>query len=124
MFTGVPGVDLYSLQQAPRSTELGIMGAFPLVKDLAPHFKDWANTAAAISKLDLIVTVDTAVAHLAGTLHKPCFVLLGIPCDWRWMLHREDSPWYPSLRLFRQPKPGDWASVVAAVKRAVDGARS
>jgi len=68
--------------------------------------------------LDLVVTVDTSVAHLAGGLGIPTWTLLPYSADWRWLQRREDSPWYPGMRLFRQPAPGDWASVV----RAVDGA--
>jgi ADP-heptose:LPS heptosyltransferase len=69
-----------------------------------------------ISELDLVITVDTLAAHLAGALGTPAWVLLQHAADWRWMHQREDSPWYPSLRLFRQPEPGDWRAVVQQVK--------
>jgi ADP-heptose:LPS heptosyltransferase len=73
------------------------------------------ETAAAIANLDLVVAADTAIVHLAGALGRPVWVLVRSRSDWRWLLGREDSPWYPSMRIFRQPKPGDWDSVVAAV---------
>ena len=71
--------------------------------------KDFADTAALISHLDLVITVDTAVAHLAGALGIPVWLALPLIPDWRWLLEREDSPWYPSMRLFRQSTWGDWA---------------
>ena len=77
---------------------------------------DFAETAALISELDLVITVDTAVAHLAGALGKPVWVLLSFSPDWRWLRQRSDSPWYPTARLFRQPRPGDWTSVIREVE--------
>ena len=88
--------------------------------DLGPALGDFDQTAAAIERLDLVVTVDTAVAHLAGAMGKRAFVLLPkVGQDWRWLTGRADSPWYPSLTLFRQETAGDWAPVVEAVKRAL-----
>ena len=66
--------------------------------------------------LDLVITVDTSVAHLAGALGRPVWTLLPFALDWRWLLERDDSPWYPTMRLFRQPRPGDWTSVMARVQ--------
>jgi Tfp pilus assembly protein PilF len=86
------------------------------VLDLAPVTTDMADTAAQMAHLDLVLTVDTSVAHLAGALGKPTWLMLPYTPDWRWLLEREDSPWYPTMRLFRQPSPGDWQSVVAQVK--------
>ncbi len=99
-------------------------GAF----DAAPMLDDFADTAALISALDLVITVDTSVAHLAGALGKPVFILLPFNADWRWLLGREDSPWYASARLFRQTRPGDWAAVIekltGEVKKFVAGDKS
>ena len=90
------------------------------VVDLRPSetgAADFADTAALLQQLDLVISVDTSVAHLAGAMGKPCWVLLpGWGADWRWLRGRRDSPWYPSLRLYRQPTPGDWDSVVREVE--------
>ncbi|HJS30956.1 MAG TPA: glycosyltransferase family 9 protein, partial [Alphaproteobacteria bacterium] len=115
----VRGVAFYSLQIGDNSQMLcNVAGACPIV-DLAPRLTDFADTAAAISALDLIVTVDTAVAHLAGALAKPVWTLIPTPADWRWMIARSDSPWYPTMRLFRQPRPGDWKTPIAQIAAAL-----
>jgi len=112
----VPGVTFFSLQVGAGREQLAeLADRWPLV-DLAEHLHDFADTAAVLAKLDFLVTVDTAAAHLAGALGRPAWVLLCHTPDWRWLLDRDDSPWYPSLRLFRQPKRGDWAAVVEAVR--------
>ena len=90
-------------------------GAKGHVHNFGAALRDFAETAALISQLDLVITVDTAVAHLAAALGKPVWVLLSFSHDWRWLRHRSDSPWYPTARLFRQPRPGDWANVIAEV---------
>ena len=113
------GVQFYSLQLGPAAEELKEAGAPAGVIELAPEIEDMADTAALIAHLDLVITVDTAVAHLAGALGKPVWVMLPLVPDWRWLLDREDSPWYPTMRLFRQAKLGDWTSVVEAVRSAL-----
>jgi ADP-heptose:LPS heptosyltransferase len=83
--------------------------------DLAPQLTDMDDTAAVLQHLDLLISVDTAVVHLAGALGRPVWTLLHYSPDWRWMLDREDTPWYPTMRLFRQRAYGDWAGVAARV---------
>ena len=111
----LPGVSSRSLpaDQALRLTALPAQ-----VIDLSPAStgaKDFADTAAIVEQLDLVISVDTSAAHLAGAMGKPVWVIVPAPSDWRWMRGREDSPWYPTARVYRQPKPGDWASVVDRV---------
>ncbi|HTI81702.1 MAG TPA: tetratricopeptide repeat-containing glycosyltransferase family protein [Acetobacteraceae bacterium] len=89
--------------------------------DHSAALSDFADTAALMTQLDLIISVDSAPAHLAGALGRPTWLLLQFSADWRWLRGRADSPWYPTMRLFRQPRPGDWDSVVAEVSRALDG---
>jgi len=109
-----------SLQMGDRRQDL-LRSAFgKRVPDLSPHLSDFADTAAALVALDLLITVDTAVAHLAGALGRPAWVLLPYAPDWRWLRDRTDTPWYPSLRLFRQSAPGDWAGVIEAVRHALN----
>jgi Flp pilus assembly protein TadD len=119
----VPGCEWFSLQKGGAPMPASWAGR---VIDLGSSFGDFADTAAAIDALDLIITVDTSVAHLAGALGKPVWILLPFAPDWRWLLGRDDSPWYPTARLFRQPSIGDWGAVVRdvagelpAVRRAV-----
>lgn len=113
-----------SLQMGPRRADLRRLAPADTVLDLAPHLTDFAETAAALTTLDLVITVDTAVAHLAGALDRPAWVLLPFAPDWRWLRDRPDTPWYPSLRLFRQTAPGDWAGGVEAVRLALAGVDS
>jgi ADP-heptose:LPS heptosyltransferase len=92
----------------------------PIV-DLGNRLEDFADTAAAIRNLDLVITVDSAVAHLAGALAVAVWVLLPHSPDWRWLLNRDDSPWYPTMRLFRQKERGDWDEVIERVVTAIRG---
>jgi ADP-heptose:LPS heptosyltransferase len=87
---------------------------------LSQTLADFADTAAAIAQLDLVITIDTAVAHLAGALGKPVWVLLSFAPDWRWLLERDDSPWYPTMRLFRQRQRGNWQGVFEQVTAALE----
>ncbi len=89
------------------------------VMPLGEHLTNFAETAAAMESLDLIISVDTAAAHLAGALGRPVWLLLPHAPDWRWLLDRDDSPWYPTMRLFRQPSRGNWAAVTASVREAL-----
>ncbi|HKE40971.1 MAG TPA: DUF5672 family protein [Casimicrobiaceae bacterium] len=110
----VPGVAWFSLQHGEAASQIATM---PKAANIAPLGADSAlvDTAALIAELDLIISVDTSIVHVAGALAHPCWVLLPFAPDWRWLLDRDDTPWYPTLRLFRQPTPRDWASVVMRV---------
>ncbi len=108
----LPGVNFVNLQVGARAGEIGL-------PDLSPRLTNFAETAALVAALDLIVSVDTAVVHVAGALGKPAWLMLPYAPDWRWLLGCDYSPWYSSLRLFRQPAAGDWAAVVQAVEAAL-----
>jgi len=110
----VPGVTFVSLQREYREADIPALARLPILR-LDDALTDFADTAAAIGELDLVIVVDTAVAHLAGALGKPLWLLLSHIQDWRWMHERSDSPWYPSARLFRQSQIGDWDGVISAV---------
>ncbi|WP_407156975.1 tetratricopeptide repeat protein [Bradyrhizobium sp. STM 3557] len=112
----VPGVQLFSLQKEPRPADKPVLQRLAGdIIDLAPRLGDFTDTAAAVAALDLVISVDTSVAHLAGALGRPCWVLLPHALDWRWLRDREDTPWYPTMRLFRQSKPQAWDGVLAHV---------
>jgi hypothetical protein len=117
----VPGTCFFSLQKGSATAALAALAPRDRdrLPDLAASFEDFGDTAHAVAALDLVIAVDTSVAHLAGALGKPVWLLLPSTPDWRWQLHRADSPWYPSARLFRQPAPGDWGAVVAQVAAAL-----
>jgi hypothetical protein len=111
----VAGTTFYSLQKGPATAQIHKLPGIRLI-DLDSQQNDFADTAAIIANLDLVITVDTAVAHLAGAMGKPVWVLLHHVPDWRWLLHRDDSPWYPAARLFRQTIAKDWTSVIGRVR--------
>lgn len=110
-------VSWVSLQVGDRAGDLS--GTVGNVADLSRELTDFSETAGVIANLDLVVSVDSAVAHLAGAMGKPTWLLLPFNPDWRWQLDREDSPWYPTMRLFRQDKPGDWRRVLEKVGMAL-----
>jgi hypothetical protein len=115
----VPGVRLFSLQKGPASRHLtDVAGHWP-VTDLSGRLDDFMDTAAVMVNLDLIVTSDTSVPHVAGALGVPVWILLPKAHCWRWLVNREDTPWYPTMRLFRQERPGDWGPVFQRIAEAV-----
>ncbi|HEY4744740.1 MAG TPA: tetratricopeptide repeat-containing glycosyltransferase family protein, partial [Desulfuromonadaceae bacterium] len=110
-----PQVEVYSLQIGRGVEEMAGLPAECTIIDRTDRIADFADTAALIANLDLVISIDTAVAHLAGALGKPVWTLLPFVPDWRWLLERDDCPWYPTMRLFRQTSPGDWGGVVDRV---------
>jgi len=115
IFNELKGVRYYSLQVGVGSEQLKEVGSKFEIVDLTGEIKDFFDTAGLIMNLDLVITVDTSVAHLAGALGKQVWVFIPFVPDWRWMLNREDSPWYPTMRLFRQNERNDWDSVIKRV---------
>jgi tetratricopeptide (TPR) repeat protein len=122
----IDGVQLFGLQKGAAAAQTErLRGGMPF-ENLGDELKNFADTAAVISNLDLVVSVDTAVLHLAGAVGKEVWALLPFEADWRWLRQRDDSPWYPTMKLFRQSRPGDWDGVfdcVAAELRKCAGAR-
>ena len=113
----IPGLSFFSLQAGEERDQLKLLA--PNVRDLQTDPPCVLATAEKLNTLDLVITVDTMMAHLAGAMGRPVWTLLPFQCDWRWMVAREDSPWYPGMRLFRQPQPGDWRSVMERVETAL-----
>ncbi len=109
----------FSLQVGGVTPELGRWIQEGKITDWGAQIGDFMDTARAIARLDLVIAVDTAVAHLAGALGKPVWLLLPYEAEWRWLLARTDSPWYPTMRLFRQNQRGDWPEVIARVAAAL-----
>jgi tetratricopeptide (TPR) repeat protein len=112
----VPGVELVSLQKEVGEDDRELLRGNPHIRHVGDALADFADTAAVISQLDLMISVDTSVAHLAGAMARPLWLLVPFAPDFRWMLDREDSPWYPTARLFRQSRIGDWESVLGRVR--------
>jgi hypothetical protein len=119
----ISNIRFFSLQKGDGREEIDRLGLQNVLVDFGPDFDDtsgaFVDTAAIMANLDLIVSSDTAVPHLAGALSRDVWVVLPFVPDWRWLLDREDSPWYPTMRLFRQPAPGDWKSVFERVASAL-----
>jgi tetratricopeptide (TPR) repeat protein len=111
-----PDIRLVSLQKEVHPADAKVLEANGGIRHFGPELEDFSDTAALVSLMDLVISVDTSVAHLAGALGKPVWILLPSAPDWRWLTDREDSAWYPTVRLFRQPAPGDWESVIGRVK--------
>jgi len=110
------GPSFISVQRDLREDDAAVLAGAARLVHLGNELSDFADTAAVLALADLVITVDSAVAHLAGAMGRPVFILLPFSPDWRWMLARADSPWYPTARLFRQPAIGDWQSVIARVR--------
>lgn len=115
-----PGTAFYSFQVGRGESDITRLGMDGLIANLGGTLKDWQDTARAVAAMDLIVTVDSGVAHIAGALGKPVFILLPFANCWRWMRDRADTPWYSSARLFRQFEPNKWGEPVLLVKRAIE----
>lgn len=115
----VPGVTFVSLQKGAGARQAASPPPGMDFHDFTSELNDFADTAALVEALDLVITVDTAVAHLAGALGKPVWILSRFDACWRWLSNRTDSPWYPTARLFYQPAPHDWDNVMAAVAAAL-----
>jgi tetratricopeptide (TPR) repeat protein len=113
-----PNVTFFSLQKDPLPRDRRRLPSLGVI-DLDPFLTDFSDTAAFVAELDLVISVDTAVVHLAGALGKPVWVALAAVADWRWLIDREDSPWYPQARLFRQPQAGNWRSVVDSMRMSL-----
>jgi ADP-heptose:LPS heptosyltransferase len=111
----VTGVSFVSLQKGEAAAQAAAPPPGMVLHDIAADLHDFADTAAALTALDLVITVDTAVAHLAGALGQRVWVMNRRYTDWRWLLEREDSPWYPTARLFRQKTRGDWGPVIGEI---------
>jgi tetratricopeptide (TPR) repeat protein len=112
---GRPDFEFHALQQEIPQVDRDWLAANPLLIDHSAELKDFSDTAALVEQMDLVVTIDTAVAHLAGALARPVWMMLPFSADCRWLLNRQDTPWYPTARLFRQKRNGDWDGVVAEV---------
>jgi tetratricopeptide (TPR) repeat protein len=117
----VPNVSFFSVQKGAAAPQLAESARRERVADYTELLHDFADTAALVASLDLLISVDTSTAHLAGALDKPVWILNRFDTCWRWLLERSDTPWYPSGRLFRQPALGDWGSVIDAVRDALAG---
>jgi hypothetical protein len=114
--SAVSGIHLVSLQKGPRSEEAGAVG----IERIDQALEDFEDTAGAIANLDLVITVDTSVLHLTGAMGREAWGLVPYAPDWRWMLGRDDSPWYPTVRLFRQTQPRSWVEPLEAVVSALE----
>ena len=111
VLASIPGVKLFALQKGPGTEQIEKLAGRLLLTDLAGRLDDFMDTAAVLQNLELVITPDTSLAHLAGALGVPVWVAIPFAADWRWLLARDDTPWYPTMRLFRQRRWGDWDDV-------------
>jgi ADP-heptose:LPS heptosyltransferase len=117
-----PDAEWICLQKEIREEDLALLRQLGRIAFFGDDLRDFSDTAALLDLMDLVITVDTSVAHLAGAMGKPVWILLPCNPDWRWLLDRDDSPWYPSARLFRQQQNGNWATVTDQVKHELRSA--
>jgi hypothetical protein len=117
------GVEFFSLQKGAGAEQAGSPPPGMKLHDLTARIQDFSDTAALMSHLDLVITIDTSVAHLAGAMGIPTWVLVARAPDWRYHLDRSDNPWYPTMRLYRQERDGDWSGPIAQVAQALRGLR-
>ena len=108
-----------SLQKPFPAGDVELIGQFPGLADLSGSLTDFEDTAAVIANLDMVITVDASIGHLTGAIGNPAWIILSKASDWRWLIDRSDSPWYPSVRLFRQPRCGEWDPVISEVTQAL-----
>jgi hypothetical protein len=120
VFATVPGVVLVSLQKGAAAAQIRSQPSGMVVHDWTDELEDFDETAALIETLDLVISVDTSIVHLAGALGKPVWLMNRFDTCWRWLLDRDDSPWYPTLRQFRQPRRDDWDTVLKNVQEALE----
>ena len=116
----VPGIDFVSIQKDVSEAQAELLRAHG-VRQLGQEFQDFSDTAAVVALLDLVVAVDTSVAHLAGAMGKAVALLVPLSPDWRWLLDRSDSPWYPTMRIFRQDAIGDWDGPLERLRQELVG---
>jgi ADP-heptose:LPS heptosyltransferase len=120
----IPGITWISLQKGPGAEQLAALTGDVALRDGSSHDRDLAETAALMDTLDLVITTDTCIAHLAGAMGKQVWILLPHLSDWRWMQETETTPWYPTARLFRQRIPGDWTEVIDRVIKQLSELRA
>ena len=114
-------MEFHSLQKEMPDADRRWLVTHGVVVDHTEDQQNFTDAAALVAQMDLVLSVDTAMAHLAGALGKPVWIMLPFSADWRWLVGRTDTPWYPTARLFRQRRPGDWDGVVAEVAQALSG---